>query len=86
MHELGSKDCRPKDHCYYHNEDEPITSTTFKFCGECFHVFPTIKDLVDAEEAMRADFNSHAGTIQKLPTSVFSTLEIKSCPFCSHDW
>jgi hypothetical protein len=85
-HTIGSTDCVQVEHCISHDEDEKITSGTFKVCFECFHVFPTIKDLVDAEEAMRKEMADAGYETYKKNLSVFSTLEIRSCPFCSHDW
>lgn len=72
MHE--TKDCPNLiDHCYFHGEDEPVTSSTFKVCFSCFHVFQTIEELVEA-----VDIN--------LGTSVFSTTEIVCCPYCGDDF
>ena len=76
----------PKDHCLSHDEDEKVTFTTFKVCFECFHVFQTLKELVDAEEIARDNWNQAPRNAWPVGVSVFATAEIKACPYCNHDW
>ncbi len=61
----------PKDHCYFHNEDEPVTEDSFKVCYNCFHVYQTIDEL----NSLASDDDPPEGT-------VFRTARIDNCPLC----
>jgi hypothetical protein len=87
-----TEDCKsPKDHCFFHNEDEPITETSYKVCGECFHVFQKAEELIKEYERVESEINKPGLKIIEFldppaKDSVFKTLSIHSCPFCSHDF
>lgn len=70
MHE--ERHCKNlKDHCYFHNEDELVTATSYKVCYNCFHVFQTMEELIDL-----ADQNDPP------EDTVFRTANISDCPLC----
>lgn len=63
--------CSSQEHCYSHEVDEPAAGA-FKVCFECFHIYPTVEDLV------REDAFWHDGVRRPVE-------EIYVCAHCSHD-
>jgi hypothetical protein len=53
-----------------------MTPTTYRVCGECFHVFETAADLVAADQAAWSDG----------PHPPRDPEHIYSCPVCVHDF
>lgn len=62
---------REPDECYFHNVVEEVTDSTFRVCWECWHVFPTRRDFVNA---YRSEFPGP-------PVPVHFGV----CPLCAHD-
>lgn len=79
-----------EEHCLIHNEDEKVDENTFWCCYECFHVFQTKQDLIDAELKVLTEMSMlpHWGKEQllKLPFKFQLLQQIPSCPHCTHDW
>jgi hypothetical protein len=48
----SNDECRPY-HCAWHEVDEPLEG--YLLCGECFHIFVTEEELVEADYAMRSE-------------------------------
>lgn len=57
--------------CFFHDRVEPVTSTTYRVCFECHHVFPTQQDF---EDSYREEF-----PLQNVPVNYYV------CPLCAHD-
>lgn len=64
--------------CYWHNRVEPVTPSTYRVCGECFHVYETPDDLLYEECQVRASYDE--------PIAGLTVDTIYSCPLCVHDW
>lgn len=61
-------------HCWIHHTDEPVTTGTYIVCGECFHAYQTVDELM----AVEADkFGDDAQTDPE---------RMWSCPYCIHDF
>jgi hypothetical protein len=68
--------CTPecKDFCYSCGKHEPIPEKFYRLCGECFHVFVTEEELLEADaKASGKERREHGELIQ-------------SCPLCIHDF
>lgn len=81
----GFRDDRGKEEgicisiCMIHMECEPSRDGDFCFCPECFHVFRTPKELVDA----------HMEAMKRVEPHYFvrpAATDIHSCPLCAHDF
>lgn len=71
--------------CCAHGVDEPWAEDDFKFCYECWHVFRTEQDLVDAHNrSVREDQLYFKGTDMLVLATSADT--IYSCPYCIHDF
>jgi len=65
--------------CYFHGE-EPIPEGAYRVCGECWHCYPTEKDLLDT-------YNTELARVNQEPDSpVTNPDDIYFCPLCTHDW
>lgn len=64
-------------HCFIHHENEPVPDDVYLVCGECFHVYATAQDLINAYERVTEEMGSR----QTRPAD-----EIMSCPHCVHDF
>lgn len=64
-------------HCFSHNVDEPH-EPCFRYCGECYHVFPTEQALIDDDNAVWASYG------QTVPNR--DPDDIHCCPHCTHDF
>lgn len=62
------------DQCAIHGH-EPIPEKYFRICGECWHVFVTAEELVQAYRDEMPE--------PKRPTPLE---EIYFCPYCTHDF
>lgn len=69
------------DHCYSHDEDEPMRTGDYILCGECFHVFRTGEELV----AAYLD-NWPLKEIPKPDAATVNPDKITFCPHCLHDF
>jgi hypothetical protein len=58
--------------CLIHHTVETGYDTSFRECGECYHVFQTEEELVEADAPLRGC--RIAGD------------QILSCPYCAHDF
>jgi hypothetical protein len=67
-----------RSYCALHHKCEPNRKDDFTFCGECWHVFRTAKELVDTymQEAPPRD------TPRPRPEAE----DIAFCPLCLHDF
>jgi len=64
------------DRCAVHGH-EPIPPEYYLICGECFHVFVTVEEFVEADRRMSVDCG--------LPNVARDPEEIFACPLCTHD-
>lgn len=83
--------------CWFHGH-EPIPEGAYRVCGECWHCYNTIEDLVAEENTTRAEhlrdsdwqalgYRSHDEMAQGLqPITVDQVDKILFCPLCTHDW
>lgn len=80
------------DYCWYHHALEPMTATTYRVCGECFHVFETAQELVDAHNVVIDQINNEPRErgYKSMNLAARKTVEtvhlIYACPFCVHDF
>lgn len=66
--------------CWIHNASEVQTESSYKVCGECWHVWQTEADFrVDVEQLYHDVFGV-------TPQSVPPLEKIYSCPHCAHDF
>lgn len=72
-HHQEAPGCEPNKHCWIHDVDEPEEGA-FRVCGECFHVFMT------AEELIQADSKWYEDGRRNDPERIWS------CPLCTHDF
>lgn len=89
MHEV-TKVCE-RYHCFAHEEDEVIENP-YLVCGECFHRYPTAKDLAtDYHDKMTLVLEGTVAEVQAgldlLGEVVHREAEaITFCAHCSHDF
>lgn len=92
-HEPGGLGCLDRDldiatygseHCYAHNVDEPSRPDDYRTCGECFHVFRTEQELIEAWLATVAPV-IHDGRPTE-PVAIPTGEQIYACPHCVHDF
>lgn len=80
--------CATNAHCWSHNVDELDQPGDYRVCGECWHIFRTEEDLLQANkdllEAMRIATPKHLR--YQVPVPEASGERIYSCPFCTHDF
>ena len=67
----------PDDWCFTHQRREPTTPTTYRVCGECWHVFETEQELVDAANRWDLPPGEQPFTAGEI---------IFACPECGHDF
>ena len=64
-------------HCFFHpGEDETITPTTFRVCGECGHAWQT-------EQEWKDDVR---GMCEQMGWTVPADVDLPFCTFCAHDF
>jgi hypothetical protein len=66
-------------YCWSHNRYEDLNENTHTVCGECFHAFPTVEELV-------ADFNRKVTADDQPDLTVDEVDSIFFCPHCIHDF
>jgi hypothetical protein len=95
MHE--ATDACAEVHCAFHMVDEP--GEGYHICGECWHLFPTKKDLRRQWRRMLREMERsihdrpflsdgwRTGLLRYWWTSLTLRADkIYSCPFCAHDF
>lgn len=70
------------DYCYTCNRHEPVPPDYYRICIECFHVYATEQELIDAHNALAL---SMAEGAHETPT-VSRGVDVFSCPKCIHDF
>lgn len=83
-------------YCAVHGIYETVPDDTFRICGECNHVYPTAKDLVDLynQEGRRVTRSMMAETQTDLNTpgevgewvDKVKVADVFMCPVCNHDF
>ena len=65
--------------CFWHEVEEDDTNA-FRVCGECFHVFPTRADLIQAHLTLLLECRIPHDRLD------VDSLVISYCPMCAHDF
>ena len=65
--------------CVIHNVEEVAYTDTYRECGECWHVFQTEEDLINA--ALAVGYPIHFTSDRPLTGDT-----IYACPECAHDF
>lgn len=86
-------DCKTGNlnHCLTHDVDEECTPESYTWCAECWHIFPTVADLLADHAALVERLNAHPINPPpgfSAPPLVAKTDpdQIWSCPHCAHDF
>lgn len=85
---VGSLD----EYCAIHGF-EPVPPGAYRVCGECWHVYRTAEELVDAYNAQTDELKAHYEA-QRPATAGFGGEwahvrdpgQVHFCPLCAHDW
>lgn len=75
--------------CWSHCQIEVFTETSLRMCGECWHVFQSEQELIDAynDNAPKEPLLAPGDTEPTPPPEpVTSVDQIFFCPHCIHDW
>lgn len=85
----GNETCwASEDWCAGHQRHEPVPEgvTPYRRCGECWHIFVTEQELIDADNEM---MNSIVGIEDGdgiVPLPKVKADQIWVCPVCCHDF
>lgn len=96
QHHVGSPECRERDHCSWHQVDEPNPADfpdvgdAYQICLECGHVYLTPLDLEQAyarevRAIWQAQERDEPGVHHPIPEHL-SAEEIGFCQECTHDF
>lgn len=75
--------CPPGTHCHIHNVDEPARPGDYRVCGECWHVFRTVGELVAEYNDLHGEmgYDQNGTVVDGHPEPA-----IYACPLCTHDF